>query len=190
MTNDCVGKGAENVLQNAPQVRTESTQLGISAEHSSAICDRLDVSSWWMWLIGYRVRWPIWEVQDLTFLSPESENFLHGVCLFRAGVINARPASVFCEVNSALKMETVFFSETSCLPVSPHGVSIKNSTPASNSGSHGFDSRPGDALSWVLWFSSVPQANAGIVPTIRPLPLPAAAFPIHHWLTTSSFDAV
>jgi hypothetical protein len=82
MTNDCAGKGAENVLQNAPQVRTESTQLGISAEHSSAICDRLDISSLWMWLIGYWVRWPIWEVQDLTFLTQSWVWKLPSRCMF------------------------------------------------------------------------------------------------------------
>jgi hypothetical protein len=34
------------------------------------------------------------------------------------------------------------------------------------------------------------QANAGIVPQIRPLPLPFMSFPIHYPLTILSFDAV
>jgi hypothetical protein len=42
-------------------------------------------------------------------------------------------------------------------------------------------------------FSGFPQslqANAGIVPDIRPPPLPSKSFPIHHSLITISFDAI
>jgi hypothetical protein len=48
-----------------------------------------------------------------------------------------------------------------------------------------FKFRPGDRLFWLWSFCGFPQslqANSGVVPSIRPRPLPSISFSIHHLL--------
>jgi hypothetical protein len=66
-------------------------------------------------------------------------------------------------------------------------------TPTTYSGGVGLDSwprRPTILMEVSRGFPESLQANAGIIPKIRPRPLPTKAFPIHHSLTILLIDPI
>jgi hypothetical protein len=62
-------------------------------------------------------------------------------------------------------------AERVTLPLRIQDVPVSNIGPETGHPHWGFS-----------WFSSLPQYKSGIVPYIRPQPLPATSFPIHHFI--------
>jgi hypothetical protein len=65
-------------------------------------------------------------------------------------------------------------------------------TTASYSEGPGVKSRTADWLSWpgFSWFCSVLSGRAGIVPQIRPRPIPSTSSAVNHSLVMLSFDVI
>jgi hypothetical protein len=142
---------------------------------------------------------PVWNVRFLCRVW--SSRLRHSVLLYTVyDVSEEHLPFTFRIKDKSLKMEASCSSETlvSTYKSTRHFYPEYRicgwvvNTPASYLGGPGFRSRPGDRLSWLrfYWFSSAPAANAGIVPYIRPRPLPSISFPTHHSPVTLSFDSI